>query len=75
MYITDFGLTTYQTISALFIHEAKALNQVCIGRQLGALAAGRRVPGFLKLILCGSLVCVFVCVFVCVSAPKAISNL
>ena len=32
------------------------------------LAAGRHMPGFLKLILCGSSVCV--CVFVCVSAPK-----
>ena len=26
---------------------------------------GRRAPGFLKLILCGSSVCVFVCVCVC----------
>ena len=37
-----------------------------------APAAGRHAPGFLKLILCGSLVCVFVCV--CVSAPEAINN-
>ena len=38
----------------------------------GAPAAGRRAPGFLKLILCGSSVCVFACV--CVSAPEAIDN-
>ena len=33
-------------------------------------------PGFLKLILCGSSVCVFVCVLVCVcvSMPEAINN-
>ena len=36
MYITDFGLTTYQIISALFIHKAKAykisfLNQARAG--------------------------------------------
>ena len=35
------------------------LNQARAGRS-------RRVPGFLKLILCGSSVCMFVCVCVCV---------
>ena len=49
------------------------------------LAAGRRVPGFLKLILCECVyvcvyvcvcvcVCVCLCVCVCVSAPKAVNN-
>ena len=46
------------------------LNQACAGR----------TPGFLKLILCGSSICVFgcvcvrVCVCVCVSAPEAIKT-
>ena len=37
---------------------------------------GRHVPGFLKLILCRSSVCVFMCVHVCmcVSAPEAINS-
>ena len=32
----------------------------------GVLVTGRRAPGFLKLILCGSSVCVYTCVCVCV---------
>ena len=40
---------------------ATLLNQARAG-------CSRHVPGFLKLILCGSLVCVFVCVHVCVHA-------
>ena len=43
---------------------------------LNQALCGRRVPGFLKSIMCGSSVCVFVCVCVCVcvSAPEAINN-
>ena len=64
MYITDFGLTTYQTISALFIHEAEALNQACTGcRPACAL--------FLKI---DPVRIVGMCVLVCVSAPEAITN-
>ena len=32
----------------------------------GAPTTGRHTPGFLKLILCGSSVCMFVCVCLCV---------
>ena len=39
---------------SLFLNQARA----------GRTAAGRRTPGFLKLILCGLSVCVFVCVCV-----------
>ena len=38
------------------------------------LAAGQHMPGFLKLILCGSSVCVCVFALACVSAPEAINN-
>ena len=50
------GATSEARASPLFI----SLNQACTWR----------MPGFLKLILCGSLVCVCVCV----SAPEATNN-
>ena len=69
MYITDFGLTTYQIISALFIHKAKAYkisfsNQVCAG--------GRPACAwFLKI---DAVRIVGMRVRVCVSTPEAINN-
>ena len=48
---------------------------LCFNKQASDFCS-QRAPGFLKLILCGSSVCVFMCVsaYVCVSAPEAINN-
>ena len=58
--------STCNKIKAIYYTNTIFLNQARTSRRLA------HAPGFLKLILCGSSVCV--CVFVCVSAPEAINN-
>ena len=59
----------------LVVHCITELHVVLSLANLFKPGARRPVaPGFLKLILCRSSVCVYVCLRVCVSAPKAINN-